>query len=54
MGFGRASAMRALAGRPPVVLRAAGCLALFSVLAVPVFGLAGVFPRINGLISSFS
>lgn len=41
--------MRALAGRPPAVLRAAGCLALFSVLAVPVFGLAGAFPAGTGV-----
>ena len=41
--------MRAPAGRPPVVLRAAGCLALFSLLAVPVFGLAGVFPAGTGV-----
>ncbi len=32
-----------------MVLRAAGCLALFSVLAVPVFGLAGVFPAGTGV-----
>ncbi|MGO9778360.1 MAG: FUSC family protein [Streptosporangiaceae bacterium] len=32
-----------------MTLRAAGCLALFSVLAVPVFGLAGVFPAGTGV-----
>ena len=32
-----------------MALRAAGCLALFSLLAVPVFGLAGVLPAGTGV-----
>lgn len=46
---GQNRVMQPPVGGAPVVLRAAGRLALFVVLAVPVFGLAGDFPAGKGV-----